>query len=448
MARMRDRLDAPVLIGVGAAFDFHAGLIPQAPPLMQRCGLEWLYRLAPGAAPAVAALPALQPALRAGLRAPVLRGTRTLSGRALPSDADDAKDRARLAHRRRAARGCARAAPRARRRLRRQPRDRLARAGDDAGCSPARADGAILERHWPATGWTRLDVARRRRDLRPGRRRRTAARSTSSSAARTARSTRTRFRRRQLAAAGARSAAYATPRRRRPPAAAAAYLDLVVRGGDNQIYHQSYVPGAGWSGCGRDRRHPDHGAGDQLAARRDPQHLGRAAPTARCTRSPGPARGWTDWSTLGGGIVGAPTSVSRAENVIDVYVRGADDAIYQRALDRRGGWTGLVPARLHAGRLLARGRRRPGRRASGLFARGGATALLYKEWNAARAGRAWTDMGPDRGAAARAAAAGAAAAARRRGRPRDRRRAARPPAGKLRVSVAIRKPQGPEPSRA
>jgi N-acetylglucosaminyldiphosphoundecaprenol N-acetyl-beta-D-mannosaminyltransferase len=45
MARMRDRLDAPVLIGVGAAFDFHAGLIPQAPATMQRLGLEWLFRL-------------------------------------------------------------------------------------------------------------------------------------------------------------------------------------------------------------------------------------------------------------------------------------------------------------------------------------------------------------------------------------------------------------------
>jgi len=44
MARMRDRLDAPVLIGVGAAFDFHAGIIPQAPPMMQRCGLEWPCR--------------------------------------------------------------------------------------------------------------------------------------------------------------------------------------------------------------------------------------------------------------------------------------------------------------------------------------------------------------------------------------------------------------------
>ncbi len=45
MAAMRSRLDAPVLIGVGAAFDFHAGLIPQAPPLLQAAGMEWAYRL-------------------------------------------------------------------------------------------------------------------------------------------------------------------------------------------------------------------------------------------------------------------------------------------------------------------------------------------------------------------------------------------------------------------
>lgn len=46
MARMRAELEAPVLIGVGAAFDFHAGLMPQAPTWLQRAGLEWAYRLA------------------------------------------------------------------------------------------------------------------------------------------------------------------------------------------------------------------------------------------------------------------------------------------------------------------------------------------------------------------------------------------------------------------
>jgi N-acetylglucosaminyldiphosphoundecaprenol N-acetyl-beta-D-mannosaminyltransferase len=46
MAQMRERLRAPLLVGVGAAFDFHAGLVPQAPAWMQRNGLEWTYRLA------------------------------------------------------------------------------------------------------------------------------------------------------------------------------------------------------------------------------------------------------------------------------------------------------------------------------------------------------------------------------------------------------------------
>jgi N-acetylglucosaminyldiphosphoundecaprenol N-acetyl-beta-D-mannosaminyltransferase len=45
MARMRPRVSAPLLVGVGAAFDFHAGLVPQAPAWMQRNGLEWAYRL-------------------------------------------------------------------------------------------------------------------------------------------------------------------------------------------------------------------------------------------------------------------------------------------------------------------------------------------------------------------------------------------------------------------
>jgi N-acetylglucosaminyldiphosphoundecaprenol N-acetyl-beta-D-mannosaminyltransferase len=45
MADHTGRLSAPALLGVGAAFNIHAGLLPQAPPWMQRSGLEWLYRL-------------------------------------------------------------------------------------------------------------------------------------------------------------------------------------------------------------------------------------------------------------------------------------------------------------------------------------------------------------------------------------------------------------------
>jgi N-acetylglucosaminyldiphosphoundecaprenol N-acetyl-beta-D-mannosaminyltransferase len=45
MHEMRPLLDAPLLVGVGAAFDFHAGIVSQAPRWMQRRGLEWVYRL-------------------------------------------------------------------------------------------------------------------------------------------------------------------------------------------------------------------------------------------------------------------------------------------------------------------------------------------------------------------------------------------------------------------
>jgi N-acetylglucosaminyldiphosphoundecaprenol N-acetyl-beta-D-mannosaminyltransferase len=45
MAEHAGRVHAPVLVGVGAAFDFHAGVKRQAPRWMQRAGLEWLFRL-------------------------------------------------------------------------------------------------------------------------------------------------------------------------------------------------------------------------------------------------------------------------------------------------------------------------------------------------------------------------------------------------------------------
>lgn len=40
----REELSMP-LLAVGAAFDFHAGLLPQAPKKLQDSGLEWFYRL-------------------------------------------------------------------------------------------------------------------------------------------------------------------------------------------------------------------------------------------------------------------------------------------------------------------------------------------------------------------------------------------------------------------
>ena len=46
MSVMSPELDVPVLVGVGAAFDFLAGTKREAPGWMKRAGLQWVHRLA------------------------------------------------------------------------------------------------------------------------------------------------------------------------------------------------------------------------------------------------------------------------------------------------------------------------------------------------------------------------------------------------------------------
>ena len=70
MVRMRDRLDAPVMCAVGAAFDFHAGRVSQAPRWMQERGLEWTYRIAQEPRRLLPRYLLVQPALRGAVRAP------------------------------------------------------------------------------------------------------------------------------------------------------------------------------------------------------------------------------------------------------------------------------------------------------------------------------------------------------------------------------------------
>jgi N-acetylglucosaminyldiphosphoundecaprenol N-acetyl-beta-D-mannosaminyltransferase len=45
MARYSDRLQVPLLVGVGAAFDYNTGRIRDSPKWVKRAGLQWLHRL-------------------------------------------------------------------------------------------------------------------------------------------------------------------------------------------------------------------------------------------------------------------------------------------------------------------------------------------------------------------------------------------------------------------
>ncbi|NMF04828.1 WecB/TagA/CpsF family glycosyltransferase [Clostridium beijerinckii] len=43
--KYREKLKVPVSLAIGASIDFEAGNIERAPVFMQKCGLEWFYRL-------------------------------------------------------------------------------------------------------------------------------------------------------------------------------------------------------------------------------------------------------------------------------------------------------------------------------------------------------------------------------------------------------------------
>ena len=45
MLHNASRIDVPVMVGVGAAFDFHSGNVRWAPAMIRHLGLEWAFRL-------------------------------------------------------------------------------------------------------------------------------------------------------------------------------------------------------------------------------------------------------------------------------------------------------------------------------------------------------------------------------------------------------------------
>jgi len=45
MAQYIQKMDTKLMVGVGAAFDFHIGKIRDAPDWMKNAGLQWLHRL-------------------------------------------------------------------------------------------------------------------------------------------------------------------------------------------------------------------------------------------------------------------------------------------------------------------------------------------------------------------------------------------------------------------
>src|SRR4051794_23403347 len=169
------------------------------------------------------------------------------------------------------------------------------------------------------------------------------------------------------------------------------YLDLAIRGGDNTMYLDTYVPGSGWSGWS------GLGGGVAAAPPLESQADGVLDIYGRGTDGAVYERGWSgsawsDWINLSGGIVGAPAAVNKQPKDVDVYVRGAGNAVYQNHWDSVNGWTNWFlldatpvsssPVALsdNAGREF-------------LFTRSGDQAAV-KVWTTSGGWTAWQDFGP------------------------------------------------------
>jgi hypothetical protein len=169
------------------------------------------------------------------------------------------------------------------------------------------------------------------------------------------------------------------------------YLDVVVRGTDNQMHLRTFEPGAGWYGWSA--------LGGNLTSA--PALVAQSATQlnifARGTDGELVQKGWTgsgwvDWFGLGGGLTGAPSVTARENDQLDLFVRGGNRALYQRSWTIAGSWTpwyyldatplDSTPAAVSdtPGHLL-------------LIARSG-TSLAIKEWRAAAGWTGWSDWGP------------------------------------------------------
>ena len=288
---MREHLDAPVLVGVGAAFDFHAGLVRQAPAWMRRRGSSGLPA-GPRAASPVAALPALQPALRRRFRTPVHRRTAaraTVRGYPAARGASIREDEGRAWRIVAALVALAVALGRAHRPAPTStttiPRRPHAVCGDIWVFARRTSDGAMLVRN---------------------------------------------LRRRRLERTGAR---WAVPSTSGP--AAAAYgpdIEVFARGQDGAIWGDALSNGAwtGWSSLGG---YVDVGAGGHRPARHDRISTWpiKGGDNTIYLDTYVPGSGWHGWGSLGGNLTSAPALDSHSDGILDVFARGTDGAVYQQA---------------------------------------------------------------------------------------------------------------------
>jgi hypothetical protein len=218
-------------------------------------------------------------------------------------------------------------------------------------------------------------------------------------------------------------------------------FDLAVKGIDNQIYLQTFVPGRGWSGWSG--LGGTHTSAPSLTSQADGiVNVHSRGGAADLVQRSWTGTGWfADWQGLAGTLTSAPSALARDRDVVDVFARGLGDSTYQRHWDSAngwGGWTLLDQTPIDSAPIAASDT--PGRVI--LFARHGGH-VLSKRWDAASGWTGWADFGA---VAVPVAPPPAAPPADGELRLETGLRCT-PPGGRVRVDVEIRKPRGKAKAR-
>jgi hypothetical protein len=167
-------------------------------------------------------------------------------------------------------------------------------------------------------------------------------------------------------------------------------IDTFVRGTGNDLRHQWYVSGEGWSAW--------QSLGGTISG--DPSAVSWGVGRIDVFAKGGgnsiyhkwyDGGNWSAWENLGGSFVGSPDACSYTAGRLDVFARGTDNHIYQRYYNSGSGWAAWVdqggilnsdPTAVSWG---------DGR--IDIFARGGGNAIYQKYWSSGTGWSAWVSQG-------------------------------------------------------
>src|SRR4051812_16581667 len=168
--------------------------------------------------------------------------------------------------------------------------------------------------------------------------------------------------------------------------------DVVARGTNGSYYHRAFTPAAGWS----DWVSLDGGflSAPSVTYRQQTGQIdvvGVGLDRALYHNSWEPGSGWTGWGDLGGSLSGNPSVISPGPQVVDIYARGSDGQLWHKYWTPQTNWAGYFPLGGALSSGVAATAWDPNRR--DVFARGTDGAIWIKTWTNTGSWAPWARLG-------------------------------------------------------